>query len=122
MLLGIGVDIVHIPRILSILSSDSRGAFLNKVLTAYESNMLHTKLDTLRGGWLAKRFAAKEAFVKALGTGFGEGITFQDIEVRNTTDGSPFIICDKVQHSKLLSLSDDGEYAIAYVTIYDSQI
>ena len=76
----------------------------------------------------AKRFAAKEAFSKALGTGISSGINFNEIIVLNEKNGKPFIKLKgktKLQINKkfkkkariLLSLSDEEKYAVAFVTI-----
>ena len=77
----------------------------------------------------AKRFAAKEAFVKSLGTGFRNGINFKDISVANTSYGKPKIFLNKkvkniidkkfkLKKFKIfLSLSDEKKYSIAYVVI-----
>ena len=79
--------------------------------------------------FFAKRFAAKEAFVKALGTGFRKGVNFNDIYVKNETSGKPVlkinakikkIISKKFNLKKFkifLSLSDEKSYSIAFVII-----
>jgi holo-[acyl-carrier protein] synthase len=77
---------------------------------------------------LAKRFAAKEAVAKAFGTGFRNGLSLRHISIENDANGKPelkfsgqaqtFIEENKIQQS-LLSLSDDGDYAIAYVTLVE---
>ena len=77
----------------------------------------------------AKRFAAKEAFVKAIGTGFRSEINFIDIEIKNHKNGKPYILLSKklknllkkkfkIQKYKVfLSLSDEKDYSIAFVVI-----
>ena len=74
--------------------------------------------------WLAKRFAAKEAFAKAIGTGFAEGLTFPDIAVLNNSKGAPYFELSGQAQAKLpagaevfVSLSDEKGYAIAFVVI-----
>ena len=77
----------------------------------------------------AKRYAAKEAFVKALGTGFRYGINFKNIEIKNDKLGKPFVNLNKVLINRIkkkykvkkfnifLSISDENKYAIANVII-----
>ncbi|GFQ65637.1 holo-[acyl-carrier-protein] synthase [Trichonephila clavata] len=75
----------------------------------------------MRARYFAKRFAAKEAFVKAQGTGFSQGIIMKDIEIYSDVRGKPYIAVRKDFISKdykiHLSLSDDGDYATAFVII-----
>jgi len=76
--------------------------------------------------FLAKRFAAKEAVAKALGTGIGRGVSFQDIQVVNNDSGAPAVVLSggaaevlkSLGGSKLLiSLADEQQYAVAYVIL-----
>jgi holo-[acyl-carrier protein] synthase len=80
--------------------------------------------------FLAKRFAAKEATAKALGTGFRDGLSLQHIAVRNDSLGKPELVFhdyaeqllfEKNIQTAMLSLSDDGDYAIAYVVLVEGQ-
>lgn len=81
MIYGIGTDIVYIPRILRI-SQKYGEKFLNKVYTKKEIEISKKyNSQEVRAKYFAKRFAAKEAFVKALGTGFSQGIIMKDIEI-----------------------------------------
>lgn len=121
MIYGIGTDIVYIPRILRILQKYG-GKFLNKVYTKKEIE-ISTKYNSqeVRAKYFAKRFAAKEAFVKALGTGFSQGIIMKDIEIYSNIRGKPYLAITKDFISKdykiHLSLSDDQDYATAFVVI-----
>ena len=123
-IIGNGVDIVENKRIKNSLKING---FINRIFTQNEidiSNKLNNKIN-----YFAKRFAAKEAFVKALGEGFRNHINFNDIEVINDKKGKPFInlsnkikkfIKKKFNISKykiFLSLSDEKNYSIAYVII-----
>ena len=128
MIIGIGTDFVDIPRIQKIL--DEKGArFLNRVFTQVECKrgMYH---QAYSASSLAKRFAAKEALVKAIGTGFSKGISFQDIEITNDARGKPFMTLKGKAESALhaltpplyvahihLSLSDTKTHALAFVVI-----
>jgi len=78
--------------------------------------------------FLAKRFAAKEATAKALGTGFRDGLSLQHIAVRNNSLGKPELVfnayaeqllSEKNIQTAMLSLSDDGDYATAYVVLVE---
>lgn len=121
MIYGIGTDIVYIPRILRI-SQKYGGKFLNKVYTKKEIEISKKyNSQEVRAKYFAKRFAAKEAFVKALGTGFSQGIIMKDIEIYSNIRGKPHLAMTKDFISKdykiHLSLSDDQDYATAFVVI-----
>ena len=123
-IIGDGVDIIKNSRINSSLKIKG---FLNRIFTKKEIQQ-GTKLKN-KINFYAKRFAAKEAFSKALGTGISKGINFNQIVVLNEKSGKPFIklIKDtkknvekklkKKNYKILLSLTDEGEYAVAFVTI-----
>ncbi len=123
MIFGIGVDIVQIARIQE--SIDGSGDKLaEKILADSELKEYHSSPD--KAGFLAKRFAAKEAFAKALGTGLRNGITFKQIRVDHNEIGRPVLILTdqaKYEAEKLnirhchLSLSDEKDNAIAFVTL-----
>tara|TARA_B100001250_G_C19663762_1_gene728306 strand:+ start:116 stop:505 length:390 start_codon:yes stop_codon:yes gene_type:complete len=123
-IVGNGVDIIENARIKKSLKIKG---FINRVFTQNEinkSNKLNNKIN-----YFAKRFAAKEAFAKALGEGFRNNINFNDIEITNDKKGKPLInisnnvkkfIKKKFKLNKykiFLSLSDDKKYSIAYVII-----
>ena len=88
MILGIGVDLIEIGRIEEILRKHS-GRFAEKIFTeterTYSDHMARPALH------YAARFAAKEAFVKALGTGIAMGIHWKDVGVRNLPSGQPML-------------------------------
>ncbi|WP_419198815.1 holo-[acyl-carrier-protein] synthase [Wolbachia endosymbiont of Rhagoletis cingulata] len=116
MIHGIGTDIVYIPRILRILQKYGE-KFLNRIYTEKEIELSRKyNSQEMRARYFAKRFAAKEAFVKARGS--GQGITMKDIEIYNDVRGKPYLTVSKDFISKIhLSLSDDGDYATAFVVI-----
>lgn len=121
MIYGIGTDIVYIARILRI-SQKYGEKFLNKVYTKKEIEISKKyNSQEVRAKYFAKRFAAKEAFVKALGTGFSQGIIMKDIEIYSNIRGKPHLAITKDFISKdykiHLSLSDDQDYATAFVVI-----
>ena len=120
MIKGLGVDIVKINRI-SRIADRWQDKFLNKVFTTSEINYCSQKKD--KNQHLAARFAAKEAVVKMLGTGFKK-IGFKEIEVINDDHGKPEVILydrtQKIASEKgietiHISLSHEKEYAIAEV-------
>ena len=119
---GTGVDIVENSRIKkSILNS----LFLNRIFT--DEEILISKNIKNKASYFAKRFAAKEAFVKSLGTGFTNGLNFKDISVINDKLGKPsFFITKKIKNmikkkyntnsfNFFLSISDEKKYSIAFV-------
>jgi len=114
-----GVDIVEIQRIQkAILKSET---FLNKIYTKHEITYCKEKGKQQYKSFAA-RFAAKEAYVKALGTGFLATIPPKSIEVRNNKEGKPYIYIEgkKIKNCDI-SLSHSKEYAVAYVVIYKEE-
>ena len=121
---GIGTDIVSVDRIKKSLKNKN---FLKRVFN--EKEILKCKKNNNSVNCYAKRFAAKEAFSKALGTGISNGINFNEIVVLNKKSGKPYISIIgqtkkilkkkfKRKKSKIsLSLSDEKKYAVAFVTI-----
>ena len=121
-IIGTGIDIVENSRIKkSILNN----LFLNRIFTNKE--ILISKNMKNKSSYFAKRFAAKEAFVKSLGTGFRNGFDFRDISVINDKLGKPsFFISKKIKNmikkkfkintfNFFLSISDEKKYSIAFV-------
>ena len=121
---GIGTDIVNIDRIKKSLKNKK---FVERIFNIKE--IQKCKLTSKKSNCYAKRFAAKEAFSKALGTGISKGINFNEIVVLNNKLGKPYIILKgntkkilnkiiKRKKTKIsLSLSDEKKYAVAFVTI-----
>jgi holo-[acyl-carrier protein] synthase len=87
--LGLGIDLAEVPRIRALLEKNG-DRFKQRVFTAGEIAYCDSKADPALH--FAARFAAKEAASKALGTGFTEGITWQDIETVSSENGAPFIV------------------------------
>ena len=123
---GIGTDIVNIKRIEKILKNKNSN-FKKKVFSNAEITYCEKKSNPY--AFYAKRFAAKEAFSKAIGTGINKDISFKNIHVLNNKKGKPYIILKgktasflkkKVKSKKCtinLSLSDDIPWAQATVII-----
>ena len=121
---GIGTDIVDILRVKKIFNINKK--FKNKIFSKKEIKYCESRTNKIAS--YSKRFAAKEAFAKALGTGVSKGISFNEISVNNNKDGAPFIellgktkICTnnliKKKNKIYLSLSDEKKYALAMVII-----
>ena len=87
-ILGIGTDIVNIDRLAKNFKKNS-SRFKNKIFSLKEISYCNKKKNTIAS--FAKRFAAKEAFVKAIGTGFTNKIKFNEIEISNDKLGKPLI-------------------------------
>ena len=115
MIHGIGCDIIRIDRVGELIHKYG-DHFKSKIFTSKE---ILNEPEGLRAiSYYAKRLAAKEAFAKALGSGIGPVVSFKDIEIVNNSQGAPIITCDKVDNFIIhLSLSDEKEFAIAYVVI-----
>ena len=125
-ILGTGIDIVENYRLRKLLLK-KKSNFKNKIFTNNEIAYCEKKSNITN--CYSKRFAAKEAFVKALGTGFRKNINFKDIEVLKNHYGKPYILINKKIINKiktsfkvkkfniLLSISDENKYAIASVII-----
>ncbi|OHD12137.1 MAG: holo-[acyl-carrier-protein] synthase [Spirochaetes bacterium GWD1_27_9] len=118
---GIGVDIVEVKRFDRLKENES---FLKKVFT--EKEMAYCLKKKAASECLAVRFAAKEAFAKALGTGFTKGIHFNEIEILKDENGKPYFILynttkeyfDKLSCKNIhLSLSHERSHAVAMVVI-----
>jgi len=122
-IVGIGTDIIRTSRIRRILSKFP-DTFPQRIL--HDSEMQVLQKHHSPAAFLSKRFAAKEAAAKALGTGIAKGVSFHDISVTNNELGQPILtfyaktleLADKlgVKHTHI-SLSDEGEYAVAHVVL-----
>lgn len=127
MILGTGIDLLKVSRIKKILNNYGNN-FLNKVFTEVEIKK-NNKFDSKENKF-AKCFASKEAFVKALGTGFKKGISYKDISLDNLSTGQPFLFLSPNIRRELnkkiptgykpvvnVSITDEIEYVIANVII-----
>lgn len=123
MIIGIGSDLVEINRIEQMLKRFPK-RFLERVFSEHERHIAQMKLNP--AAYLAKRFSAKEAFLKAIGLGLREGISWPDIGVVNDAMGRPHFQIQGRAHVVLqslgatrihLSLTDTQSLAMAYVVI-----
>ena len=121
---GIGTDIVYISRIKTALGDNKN--FKKKVFSSKEIKTAENKFNKVAS--YAKKFAAKEAFSKALGTGVSMGISFNEISIINDIKGKPYIellgktksivsLFLKKKYKIFLSISDEKKYALAMVVI-----
>jgi holo-[acyl-carrier protein] synthase len=120
---GIGTDLVEVARLARGLQRFGE-RYSSRILAGAEHEEFHRAVDP--GRFLAKRFAAKEAFAKALGTGFRDGISLRQLAVIHDELGRPGIQCSGAALERLramrardchLSISDDGAYAVAFVIL-----
>ncbi len=123
-ILGVGTDIVEVLRIKILIKNKS---FVKRIFT--KSEILNSEKTNFKAKYFSKRFAAKEALMKAIGTGFRKGVNFKDICVVNNKLGRPNIKYNnkikkliiskfKIKNFNLfLSLSDEKNYSIAFVII-----
>ena len=126
MIYGIGIDIIDIRRIKRVINKYGN-RFKKKCFHEHEIIKSEARFNSVES--YAKRYAAKEACAKALGTGLARGVFWKDIEVRNNQYGKPYIILHnnakkfiKQSNNKInkivLSLSDEKYFAIANVIIF----
>lgn len=122
-ILGLGTDIVEIKRFTE-MQPTALLRLAERVLTVTELQHFNAHKQPAR--FLAKRFAAKEAAAKALGTGIGRGVSFQHIRVSNNTAGAPELTLSEGAlmqlqalgaTSALLSIADERHYAVATVIL-----
>ena len=123
-ILGIGVDIVENSRIGKLLKNK---IFIKRIFS-YSEILIANKIKDKKS-YYSKRFAAKEAFVKSIGTGFRDDFNFKDLSIVNDKLGKPsFIINEKIKKiikkqfkttsfNFFLSISDEKKYSIAYVIL-----
>lgn len=123
MIAGIGTDIVHIARIATVLMY-KRERFVKRVLTPAEIVMLNNAAKPAE--FLAARFAAKEAAAKALGTGFRQGVSYQNIAIHWELLRKPILVFTgkALEVAKVLQVSNthlsithERDYAVAFVVL-----
>ena len=117
MILGLGSDLCNIERIQA--SLDRFGdRFIDRVFTDVERAKADKRVMT-RAATFAKRFAAKEAFAKAVGTGFNQGVFLKDIGVVNLPSGAPTLALSGGAKAKLDALTPPGHAVDIHVTLTD---
>ena len=128
-ILGIGVDIIENKRLKKSIKNKN---FLSRIFTLLE--IKNSKSIKDKSIYYSKKFAAKESFSKAIGTGFRNGLNFKDIEILNDDLGKPYFRlnnkCKKIisktlkvkNFSLFLSISDEKEYSIAFTIIQTKNV
>jgi len=123
-ILGIGVDIIQNKRIKASIRNHK---FKDRIFSSKELKLSNYSKNKI--GFFSKRFAAKEAFAKALGTGFRNNLNFKDIEIMNDKLGKPYYAKTKKittiirkefrvkNFNCFLSISDEKEYSTAFAII-----
>jgi holo-[acyl-carrier protein] synthase len=121
---GIGVDIIDNKRFKKLIKDKK---FINRIFSKKEISASKKKLNKIN--FFSNRFAAKESFAKALGTGFRNNLNFKDIEIVNDNLGKPFYLINnkikqiikknkKIANFELfLSISDEKDYSVAFTII-----
>ena len=126
MIFGNGIDIIDIKRIERVINKYG-SRFKKKCFLIDEIKRSENKHNSIES--YAKRYAAKEACAKALGTGLAQGVHWKDIEVRNNIYGKPYILLhnkakkllkkNKINNYKVeISLTDEKQFALASVIIF----
>ena len=123
-ILGIGVDVIQNKRIQNLIKNKS---FMKR--TFGKNEVIFSKKTSNKINYFAKRFAAKEAFAKSLGTGFRNNLNLKDIEILNDKIGKPYYHrSKKISHlikkkykirdfNLFLSISDEKEYSVAFTVL-----
>ena len=121
MIYGIGTDIVEIERFTKVLARHG-DRFVQRVFTQGEITAADTRPTAQRRiATFAKRFAAKEACAKALGTGFRDGLYLRDIAVENDAQGRPSLILQGVALQRLHGLMRHGHSPMLHLSLSDSE-
>ena len=123
-ILGIGIDVTKNKRIKVLLKNKN---FIKRVFGNNELKLSKKNLD--QTSYFAKRFSAKEAFAKSIGTGFRNGLNFKDIQVLNDKLGKPYYLKSKKidnmikkkfkikKYNLFLSISDEKDYSVAFTIL-----
>ena len=125
--LGIGVDVIQNKRVKSLINNKR---FISRTFSKNEIKFSKKNLE--KSNYFSKRFAAKESFVKALGTGFRNNLNFNDIEILNDKLGKPYYLKSKKiddiikkkfkikSYDLFLSITDEKDYSVAF-TIFQKK-
>ncbi len=123
-ILGIGVDVINNKRIQNLIKNKN---FIKRTFGKKEINVSKKTVNKIN--YFAKRFAAKESFVKSLGTGFRNNLNLKDIEILNDKIGKPYFSKSKKinniinkrfrvkRYNMFLSISDEKNYSIAFTIL-----
>ena len=123
-ILGIGIDIIENKRIQNLIKNKH---FINK--TFGKAEIQFSKKKVTKVNYFSKRFAAKEAFAKSLGTGIRNNLNFKDIEILNDKKGKPYFFRSKKindiikkrfkikNYDLFLSISDENDFSVAFTIL-----
>ncbi|MEK6236453.1 MAG: holo-ACP synthase [Planctomycetales bacterium] len=121
-IIGVGVDIIECSRISAMIEKHGE-SFVNRVYTDHEITFCQSRLRSTQH--FAGRWAAKEAVLKAMGTGWRKGLSWKDLEIRGDSDGRPTVALQGAAkelagqlsiHEVLIAVSHCREYATAHAT------
>lgn len=115
MIKGIGIDLVELERMQQII--EKRPAFIRRVLTDFEFEMYEECGPKRKVEFLAGRFACKEAFSKAYGTGIGKEVTLQGIEVLKDEAGRPIVTKSPFEGNVHVSITHTDQVAMAQIVL-----
>ena len=118
MILGLGSDICDIRRVESVIARHG-DRFLERVFTPLERAKAGRRTEKIQAATYAKRFAAKEAAAKALGTGFRKGVFFADLGVVNLPSGQPTMLMTGGAADRLAAITPPGTRAMIALTMTD---
>ncbi len=118
MMIGLGTDLCDIRRIERVMAAHGE-RFLNRVFTVEERARADRRIEALRPATYAKRWAAKEACAKALGTGFAKGVFHSDMGVVNMPGGQPTLVLTGGALRRLRMLMPAGMHPAILVTMTD---
>ena len=117
MIMGIGIDIIELDRVARSMEQER---FMTRLLTERERQLVDTYSPTRRIEFVAGRFAAKEAYAKAVGTGIAHGLSWQHIEILPDASGRP-VMTGPTSGRIHVSISHSAHYAIAQVIIEEGE-
>ena len=118
MILGLGNDLCDIRRIEQVMARHGE-RFLERVFTEVERAKAERRTEKIRAATYAKRFAAKEAASKALGTGFRAGVFMKDLGVVNLRSGQPTMVMTGGAAARLAMLTPAGMRPVVHLTMTD---
>lgn len=115
MIVGIGIDILDLDHMASVLKKQPK--IYKRILTENEIKIYETRNEKRQLEFLAGRYAVKEAFSKAMGTGIGKTVTFQNVSVLNDERGCPYIEESPFDGNVFVSISHSHKMAAAQVVL-----
>ncbi|MBB6451267.1 holo-[acyl-carrier protein] synthase [Geomicrobium halophilum] len=117
MIVGTGIDIVEFQRIEKVIERQPR--FISRILTSREQEIMSTLSKQRQLEYVSGRFAIKEAFAKAYGSGIGSKLNWKDVEVLQQPSGAPMVVCAKIDDSIHIhvSISHSNSHGIGQVIL-----